>query len=471
VSLFKRGDREALGAGSAAFALVAVMFSFSAVAIAAHADNRKTGIPAGAVQVTLSEFTINPSSISVPVGGKVVVTNSGTTPHNLTVQGTSIHTPDISPGGSATVDLKGLKKGQYTAYCAIPGHRELGMIATLNVGSTATSASSGSTGSNSMGNMDTSTMTPAQLAAMNAKMDAAMKDGIDTYVAQLKNGPNTKGVGNQVLAPKVLPDGTKEFDLTAKIVDWEVSPGKTVKAWTYNGEVPGPQIKVNVGDKVRVVLKNDLPESTAIHFHGLEVPNAMDGVPYITQPEVLPGKSFTYEFVAKGPAMGMYHSHNDAQQQVPDGMVGVFQVGEMPLPPNTGPVAQEVPMVLNDAGVIGLSLNGKSFPATAPVIAKVGDWVEITYFNEGLQIHPMHLHGLPQLVIAKDGFAIPQPYQEDTVTVAPGERWTVLVHATKDFLGANNTPGIWAFHCHILTHAEGTSGMFGMVTTFIVEPA
>jgi manganese oxidase len=469
VSLFKRGDRDALGAGSAAFALIAVLFSFSAVAIAAHADNRKSGVPAGAAQVALSEFAISPSTISAPVGGTVVVTNSGTVTHNFTVQGTSIHTPDIAPGDSATVALKGLKKGQYTAFCAIPGHKELGMIATLNVGTTAGAATSGS--SDSMGSMDPSTMTPAQMQAMNAKMDAAMKNGIDTYVAQLKSGPNTKGVGNQVLAPKVLADGTKEFDLTAKIVDWEVSPGKTVKAWTYNGQVPGPQIKVNVGDKVRVVLKNELPESTAIHFHGLEVPNAMDGVPYITQPEVLPGKSFTYQFVAKGPAMGMYHSHNDAQQQVPDGMVGVFQVGEMPLPPNTGPVAQEVPLVLNDAGVIGLSLNGKSFPATAPVIAKVGDWVEITYFNEGLQIHPMHLHGLPQLVIAKDGFPVPQPYQEDTVTVAPGERWTVLVHATKDFLGANNTPGIWAFHCHILTHAEGTSGMFGMVTTFIVEPA
>ena len=86
------------------------------------------------------------------------------------------------------------------------------------------------------------------------------------------------------MAPTVLPDGTKEFDLTAKITDWEVSPGKIVKAWTYNGTVPGPTIKVNAGDKVKVVLKNELPESTVIHFHGIEVPNAMDGVPDITQP-------------------------------------------------------------------------------------------------------------------------------------------------------------------------------------------
>jgi manganese oxidase len=118
-------------------------------------------------------------------------------------------------------------------------------------------------------------------------------------------------------------------------------------------------------------------------------------------------------------------------------------------------------MVLNDAGVIGLSLNGKSFPATAPVIAKQGDWVEVQYMNEGLQIHPMHLHGMPQLVIAKDGYPVPATYQVDTLDVAPGERYTVLVHATE--------PGVWAWHCHILNHAESDSGMFGMVTTFIVQ--
>ncbi len=82
--------------------------------------------------------------------------------------------------------------------------------------------------------------------------------------------------------------------------------------------------------------------------------------------------------------------------------------------------------------------------------------------NEGLQIHPMHLHGMPQLVIAKDGFPLPSPYQADTLAVAPGERYTVLVHADR-------APGVWAWHCHILSHAESDNGMFGMVTTFIVQ--
>ena len=117
-------------------------------------------------------------------------------------------------------------------------------------------------------------------------------------------------------------------------------------------------------------------------------------------------------------------------------------------------------MILNDAGTIGYSLNGKSFPATAPYVAEFGDWIKIDYMNEGLQVHPMHLHGMPQLVIAKDGYPRP-PVLEDTVLVAPGERIDVIVDATE--------PGGWAFHCHILTHAEAEDGMFGMVTALVVE--
>jgi FtsP/CotA-like multicopper oxidase with cupredoxin domain len=239
-----------------------------------------------------------------------------------------------------------------------------------------------------------------------------------------------------------------------------VSPGKKVQAWTYNGVVPGPTIKVQPGDHVQVVLKNELPQSTTIHYHGIIVPNAMDGVPDITQPPIKPGETFTYDFVARGPAVGIYHSHHHAEHQVPDGLFAPFIVGDEPVPAGVA-VSQELPMVLNDAGVIGLTLNGKSFPATAPIVANLGDWVEIHYLNEGLQAHPMHLHGMPQLVIAKDGEPLPQPYSGDTILVGPGERYTVLVRATE--------PGTWAFHCHILTHAESDQGMFGMVTAFIVK--
>ena len=133
-------------------------------------------------------------------------------------------------------------------------------------------------------------------------------------------------------------------------------------------------------------------------------------------------------------------------------------------------VAQEIPMVLNDAGTIGLSLNGKSFPATEPYVATEGDWLVYHYYNEGLQIHPMHQHGVPQLVVAKDGFPLPQPYFADTVNVAPGERYSVLVRPTEAHAPPvdSESPAYWAFHCHILTHAERHDGMFGMVTIFAV---
>ena len=119
-------------------------------------------------------------------------------------------------------------------------------------------------------------------------------------------------------------------------------------------------------------------------------------------------------------------------------------------------------MILNEGPIGGYSINGKGFPATQPLIATQGERVLIRFMNEGAMIHPMHLHGMPMLVIAADGYLLPQPYMCDTLNVAPGQRWEVIVEATE--------VGIWAFHCHILSHAENAHGMFGMTTAMIVEP-
>jgi FtsP/CotA-like multicopper oxidase with cupredoxin domain len=187
----------------------------------------------------------------------------------------------------------------------------------------------------------------------------------------------------------------------------------------------------------------------------------MDGTTVVTQNPVKSGEDFTYEWTVQStPAVGMYHSHHEAFRQVPDGLAGAIIVGSEPVPAGVA-VSQEQVMVLDDAGVIGYALNGKSFPATAPIVANQGDWIEVHYMNEGVQIHPMHLHGMAQLVIAKDGYPLLNPQEEDTVTIAPGERFTVLVHATE--------PGTWVWHCHILPHAENDQGMFGMVTALVVK--
>ena len=151
---------------------------------------------------------------------------------------------------------------------------------------------------------------------------------------------------------------------------------------------------------------------------------------------------------------------------MPNGLFGAFLIDEMPVPQvlptrATARSTSTINMVLNDAGTIGLSLNGKSFPATEPYNVKVGEVMEVNYFNEGLMAHPMHLHQPVGWIIAKDGVPLLEPTPADTINVAPGERYTVLYKAEE--------PGVWAWHCHILNHAEGPTGMFGMVTALIVE--
>jgi FtsP/CotA-like multicopper oxidase with cupredoxin domain len=232
-----------------------------------------------------------------------------------------------------------------------------------------------------------------------------------------------------------------------------------VQAWAYNDMVPGPVFRVKEGDRVRVNFTNNLPESTSIHWHGVEVENDQDGVPFITQQPIKPGATFTYEFTAPNSGSHMYHSHHNSTKQVGLGLLGAFIVE----PKDPGPHDKydvEHVMILNDA-MGGYTLNGKSFPATDPVVCKLGQTVRIRYMNEGVMIHPMHLHGIHQLVTHKDGWALPQPFRCDTLNISPGERWDVLIKATN--------PGTWAFHCHILPHAESDQGMFGMVTALVVQ--
>jgi len=262
-----------------------------------------------------------------------------------------------------------------------------------------------------------------------------------------------------LLEPTIVQGGIKQWELTASVFTWETEPGTFVEAWGYNGMVPGPELRAQVGDRIRIILHNELPAPTTIHYHGMLVPNAMDGVPVISQPAVMPGESFTYEFTVRNAGSNMYHSHFMAQRQVPLGLLGALIITD---PNDASDPASDIDyaMVLND-GPLGFTLNGKGFPATEPIVAKLGQTVRVRYMNEGLQIHPMHLHGIPQLVIAKDGFLLADPHYEDTVLVAPGERVDVLIDATE--------LGIWAFHCHILTHVESDEGMFGMVTALIVQ--
>jgi FtsP/CotA-like multicopper oxidase with cupredoxin domain len=336
--------------------------------------------------------------------------------------------------------------------------------ASLTVGSAALSGLLVACGSSATGAPVAPTSDSHDMTAMPAtsggsmtaeQMDAMHEAGVKAFVGGVK----TTGTGNQPLAPRI-EKGVKIFELTCKKTPFEVTAGQMVDALSYNGQVPGPEIRVTEGDTVRVIVKNELADqSTAIHFHGVMLPNKMDGVPFVTQPPIKPGETFTYEFVAKNPGSHMYHAHHNSTMQVGQGLLGAFIIE--PKDKSADPKYDaEHTLILNDQ-LGGFTINGKGFPATAALTAKLGQKVRIRYMNEGQMIHPMHLHGLPQLVFAKDGWNLPQPYKCDTINVAPGERWDVIVDCTE--------AGVWAFHCHILAHAESAQGMYGMVTALIVQ--
>ena len=269
--------------------------------------------------------------------------------------------------------------------------------------------------------------------------------------------------GGEVLEPRV-ESGVWVYELQTKPVRWEILPGTKVTAYTYNGTVPGPEIRVPYGQRVRILVKNDLPDPTTVHWHGLAVPNAMDGVPDVTQDPIEPGGTFTYEFDAipagrdsKGGTF-LYHSHFEEDRQVGLGLAGALVIeepdpvrydiertiviSEWALDTATGETRP--PMELEGSLPNFFTLNGKAFPATETISANRGDRVLLRLVGAGQFEHPMHLHGTDFRIVAKDGHPIGQPLAADVVQVAPGERYDIAFTATE--------PGKWVFHCHIGHH-------------------
>jgi FtsP/CotA-like multicopper oxidase with cupredoxin domain len=420
-------------------------------------------VAASTYAVSLSdELKITPAMIDAPANTPLTfaVTNEGKAQHSFAVQAPdqTYETAMLDGGATATLEVPGLAAGNYEYLCTVAGHADAGMKGMLMVADAAGAVQAA-------GAPADPGSSPAPMASMTAQQMAdAHQAGVDAFVKQLTDGPNTDGQGLQPLKPKIV-DGAKEFDLTVSRVKWETAPGTVVDAMAFNGQVPGPLITVNPGDRVRFFVQNQLDQPFALHLHGLTLPNAMDGVPFITQDPIMPGHSWTYRFTIKDPpGMYVYHSHFNSAEQVGSGLYGPLIVapqhgwlgvyGENP--------DVETSLFLGD-GQLGYNLNGKGFPATQPIIAKRGDWVLIHMANDGELLHPMHLHGMHFEVVGEDGFPLSPSnrYMADTLVIAPGSRFDILVHATN--------PGVWAFHCHILNHVEGPEGMFGMVTALIVQ--
>ncbi|MGD8682866.1 MAG: multicopper oxidase domain-containing protein [Chloroflexota bacterium] len=290
--------------------------------------------------------------------------------------------------------------------------------------------------------------------------------GMDAYLGEPEQDPEFTLVqhGNQPLEPTIDGDW-KVFDMTVDQMDWQIDAMKEpVKALGYNKMWPGPALRVTEGDKVRINMTNNLDETTGVHMHGIEFDNwYMDGIPFVTQPPIIPGETFSYEFVATPHGSHMYHSHHNATDQVGRGLLGALIVD--PADPNERydrkyGVTQEYIFIHNDS-LGGFTINGKGFPATVPILAKKGERVLIRYQNEGVMMHPWHTHGFRQLVVARDGAPLGgAAFECDTLGVNPGERFDTIVECDR--------VGVWALHCHILPHVEGLDGMFGMVTALVV---
>jgi FtsP/CotA-like multicopper oxidase with cupredoxin domain len=260
-------------------------------------------------------------------------------------------------------------------------------------------------------------------------------------------------------------DGWKEFHLVAEPVRRQMAPGMTAHLWGYNGQSPGPTIECVEGDKVRIFVTNKLPEHTTIHWHGILLPNGMDGVGGLTQPQIPVGKTFVYEFQMKKSGTFMYHPHADEMVQMAMGMMGFLVVH--PKDQSFMRVDRDFVFIINaydiDPGsytpkintMLDFNLwswNSRVFPGIDHLAVRKGDRVRIRMGNLTMTSHPIHLHGYDFEVTGTDGGWVPKSarWPEVTTDVAVGQMRAIEFTA--------NEPGDWAFHCHKSHHTMNPMG-------------
>lgn len=265
--------------------------------------------------------------------------------------------------------------------------------------------------------------------------------------------------------PYTLRNGVKEFRLVAEPVKQAFAPGFVVNCWGYNGTAPGPTIEAVEGDRVRILVTNKLPEHTTVHWHGLLLPNGMDGVGGLTQPQIPSGKTCVYEFTVKKSGTFMYHPHADEMLQMAMGMMGLFIVH--PKNPSERHVDRDYAFLLasykvdpgsltpNPSEMLDFnvwSFNNRVFPAIAPLVAKTGERVRIRVGNLTMTNHPIHLHGVTFKVTGTDGGWVPPSAQWPEVTT------DVPVGGMRVIEFVADAPGDWALHCHKSHHTMGAMG-------------
>ncbi|MCJ9749798.1 multicopper oxidase domain-containing protein [Neorhizobium sp. BETTINA12A] len=325
-------------------------------------------------------------------------------------------------------------------------------------------------------------MAPGMIMAFDTPGDS-MRDMAAVDPRLMSFQARETATGGEVLQPRMDGD-VKVFDLTASVIRWSILPGETVEAYAYNNQVPGPTLRVVQGDKVRINVTNRLPESTTVHWHGLILPNEMDGPAQITQKPIEPGQTFTYEYTVGQSGTYFYHTHDHVDRQQSLGLYGALIIDPKDAA-NEIPADLEYTMQLQEwvkrewltypampmEGALPnfFTINGKSYPATDTIKMKVGQKLKVRFVgSHTTAIHPMHIHGGPFEVAARDGETLPPParYLADTVNVAPGQRYDVIWTARR--------PGKWLVHCHIPHHTTNNNvevdGGGGLMLVIDVQP-
>lgn len=289
--------------------------------------------------------------------------------------------------------------------------------------------------------------------------------------------------GDNELQPRI-ENGVKVFDLTTSVIKWNILPYEQVMGYAFNQQIPGPRLRITEGDRIRITVTNNLPESTTVHWHGLILPNNMDGPAEITQEPIQPGESYTYEFVAQQAGTFFYHTHDHVDRQQALGLYGALIID--PASPQNFPAydleytiqLQEwleregytYPAMLMEGGLPNFfTINGKAYPSTDTVNMKVGQKIRIRFIGSNNNfIHPMHIHGGPFTIVETDGNIVPESarFEKDTVNVGPGERYDVIWEARE--------PGKWLLHCHIPHHTTNNNveeqGAGGLTMILNVTP-
>jgi FtsP/CotA-like multicopper oxidase with cupredoxin domain len=311
---------------------------------------------------------------------------------------------------------------------------------------------------------------------------AAMLDmaAVDPRDVTKTVGLDTRGA--RELAPRI-EKGVKVFDLETSVIRWQILPKTWVNAYAFNGQVPGPTLRFKQGDRVRINVTNHLPESTTVHWHGLILPNVMDGPANVTQDPIKNGGTYRYEFTAVQSGTYFYHSHDHVDRQQALGLYGALLIEPAVADPSLAADHEYTlqlqewlmregltyPAMPMEGGMPNyFTINGRAFPSTDTIHMKVGETVKVRFVgsNSGF-IHPMHIHGGPFQVVARDGetLAPAQRFLADTINVGPGQRYDVIWKALK--------PGKWMIHCHISHHTTNnnaeTDGGGGLMMHIEVE--